>query len=308
MIGRDPALVVTPADDLFHPPTSDNEAWLETLWFPFFVPGAGLSVSTRLWFSANRGMQGGACMVWQGNDTILHSDRWLETMDGTPDLTQLTLQDRGSLRRLAPLAEFQLSYSKGPVAFSVTFAATMAPNPVDPSESPGMFDGHFEQPGRVSGQLAVGDDHYGVDCHTLRDRSWGPRQMVGGLRLGNAYGGRDGMSFFTYIQPDDSGTEHITGGFLSTAEGDASLVSGVRTTTWRGGWPAAVTIEAEDALGRSLQLSGQCRNRFASNAGHGIYGILNLVEWKLVGESLWGENHDIWSEQDWLAAGRPRLP
>ena len=41
MIGRDPTLVVTQADDAFHPPTSEAASWVETMWFPCWVPEEG---------------------------------------------------------------------------------------------------------------------------------------------------------------------------------------------------------------------------------------------------------------------------
>ena len=60
MIGRDPKLIVTAADDEFHPPTSDTASWIETMWFPFWIPEEQLTISVRVWFSPNAGKQGGA--------------------------------------------------------------------------------------------------------------------------------------------------------------------------------------------------------------------------------------------------------
>ena len=34
IVGNDPDLVVSVADDDFHPPTSDDPTWIETAWFP----------------------------------------------------------------------------------------------------------------------------------------------------------------------------------------------------------------------------------------------------------------------------------
>lgn len=307
MIGRDPKLVITPEDDQFHLPTSEAENWLETMWFPVYVAEAGLSVSLRLWFSANQGLCGGACVIWTGENHILHGDRWHGALKGTPDLTDFAIDERGTLKRLQTLQTFQLDYTRGAVKLSVCFDGTMAPNPVDPAESPGMFEGHFEQPGRVTGTLEIDGQHHVIDCHSLRDRSWGPREMIDGMRLGNAYGGCDGMAFFTYIKPDEDGNELITGGFISAPDGDAAIVGGQRTTRWDNGWPSAVALTAEDAMGRTLELKGIPSNRFASNAGHGVYAIMNLMQWRGEGKTLWGENHDIWSEPEWLAAGREAL-
>ena len=45
-----------------------------------------------------------------------------------------------------------------------------------------------------------------------------------------------------------------------------------------------VSIEAIDATERTLSLQGECINIMASNAGNGVYGVLNMmhvVSWRL---------------------------
>ena len=183
----------------------------------------------------------------------------------------------------------------------------MPPNPVAPEASPGMFAGHFEQPGHVMGQLVLRDREVAVDCHTIRDRSWGPRRMPERLRLGNAYATASDFAFFAYVNPTPDGVERITHGYLLTDGTEATLVDGVREKTLRDGLPEAIHVKARDAAGREIDLEGACVNTMASNAGNGVYATLNLVRWSRDGATLWGENHDVWSESDWLDAGRPAL-
>lgn len=307
MIGRDPGLVVTEADDRFHPPTSDDPSWVETMWFPWWVPEADLSASVRLWWSANAGQQGGTVAGWTGASQGLFGDRWTEDYRAAPDLTDLRLGERLTIERVAPLDRFRLRHTGPHARFDVEFAAIMPPNPVAPEESPGMFAGHFEQPGRVTGELRIGDRVHAVDTFSIRDRSWGPRRMPEDIRLGNAHGTADGFAFFLYVNPDAGGREAITSGYLLRDGVAAAIVEGERRTTWRDGRPAAVEVAAVDAAGRRLAASGECRNEMASNAGHGVYAVLNLVRWTHADGVCWGENHDVWSERAWLAAGRPRL-
>ena len=81
----------------------------------------------------------------------------------------------------------------------------MPPNPVAPEESPGMFAGHFEQPGRVTGELRF-------PGRRLADRLlFDPRSLLGAapdaeeLRLGNAHGTAEDFGFFTLRQSDGGG-------------------------------------------------------------------------------------------------------
>lgn len=307
MIGRDPALIVSAADDEFHPPTTDSPSWIETMWFPFWQPEEALSGSVRVWFSANAGQQGGAVAGWRGDSERLFGDRWTEDFEAAPDLLDLRLSRGLQIECLTPLQRYRIRHEGPHSNLDLTFEAIMPPNPVPPEESPGMFAGHFEQPGRVRGEVHYRDRTLTIDCYSIRDRSWGPREMPSELRLGNAHGTAAGFGFFTYINPTPDGVERITSGYLLRDGVSARIVEGVRETELRDGLPVAVRLEATDAADRRLQARGECVNVMASNAGHGVYAVLNLIRWEHEGGVCWGENHDVWSERAWLAAGRPKL-
>lgn len=323
MIGRDPALIVTPADDGFHPPTSPDPSWIETLWFPFWIPEESISAAVRIWFSPNapaaeqdgspaeaveRGQQGGSVAGWQGESRGLFGDRWSEPFEPEPDLRDFKVGERLHIECEKPLSRYRIRHDGPHSRLDVTFDAIMPPHPVSPDESPGMFAGHFEQAGHVTGELVVGGKRRLIDCHSIRDRSWGPRAMPEDIRLGNAHGTSASRAFFLYVNPTADGTERITSGYLLDDGVAAAIVEGTRITELRDGLPVAVSVEARDAAGRTLRAKGPCKNAMASNAGHGVYAVLNLIEWVHEdGQTTWGENHDVWSEKAWLAAGRPKL-
>jgi len=307
MIGRDPRLIVTVADDEFHPPTSDAASWIETMWFPFWVPEEQLTISVRVWFSPNAGKQGGAVSGWRGSSIGLFGERWTEDYDGPPALDDLQLARGLKIQCVEPLQKYRIEHRSEQVELDISFDAIMEPNPVPPEESPGMFSGHIEQPGRVTGEVRTRDRVLPVDCYSIRDRSWGPREMPAALRLGNAYGTAEEFGFFAYVNPAPDGTELITSGYLLRNGLAAKIVSGCRETQWRDDVPEAVSLTATDAAGRLLSVSGECVNAMASNAGNGVYALLNLVRWQHADGVAWGENHDVWSETMWLAAGRPPL-
>lgn len=313
ILGNPPVPSVTTADDDAHPPTSGDPSWIETVWFPFWIPERDISVHVRVWFRPNEGIQGGAVSAWTGENRYLAHDGWTEEMtagQGLPDLRDLLLGNGFHLECLEPLSVYRIRHRSDPVELDLTFRSVMEPNPVAPEESPGMFDGHFEQPGRVRGRVRLREEWFDVDAPTVRDRSWGPRTMRQGLRLGNAHGtSADGRGFFVYVHPERDDRDAITGGYWLSDGRAARLVSGERVTRFDGDFPASVTIEATDAAGRRLRASGECRNRQSVDAGHGLYAVLALVRWDLgSGDAAWGENHDIWSRQDWVAAGRAPLP
>ena len=307
MIGRDPKLVVLPEDDAFHPPTSDDASWIETMWFPFWVPEETLSGSIRARFSPNLGQAEVTVAGWREQSQGVFGDRWTGSLEGVPDLRNLRCDGRLHIECLKPLTRYRIWHEGPHSSLELHFDAIMPPNPVAPEASPGMFAGHFEQPGHVTGEVRFRDKRIAVDCYAIRDRSWGPRQMPESLRLGNAYATAEGFGFFAYVNPTPDGVERITHGYLLEDGVEAVLVDGVRETKLRDGLPVSLQINAEDAAGRRLEIHGECVNAMASNAGNGVYAVLNLVRWQRDGGVSWGENHDVWSEAEWLAAGRARL-
>lgn len=307
MIGRDPKLVVDAVDESFHPPTSTDPSWIETMWFPFWVPAESMTGSIRVRLSPNLGELEVTIAGWRGDSEGLFGDRFTVPIEGTPNLLNLDFEERLQIDCLEALRRHRIRHKGRGVELDLLFEAIMPPNPVSPEASPGMFAGHFEQPGRVTGTLVLRGREIAIDCHSIRDRSWGPRQMPERLRLGNAYATAPALAFFAYVNPTAEGVERITHGYHFEGGVEAALVEGLRETRLRDGLPESIRISAVDAAGRSLEIEGTCVNTMASNAGNGVYATLNLVRWSYGGGEIWGENHDVWNEADWLAAGRRKL-
>lgn len=310
--GQDPTLTVSDADDDFHRPTTADPSWIETVWFPFWIPEQEISVYARVWFRPNAGEQGGAVHAWRGTSEVLAYDGWTEPFPGFGDLRSLELARGFRLICEVPLTRYRILHRGPRIDVDVTFHARMEPNPVAPADSPGMFAGHLEQPGRVTGRVRLGEREFAVDCGSIRDRSWGPRTMRSDLRLGNAHGtSPGGDAFFAYVNPDARGIERITSGYLLQDGQAAHVVAGERRTDWDGNHPRALRVELLDALGRRALYRGRVANRQAVDGGNEIYALLNLVEWQrdeADSGDVWGENHDIWSRTAWIAAGREALP
>lgn len=307
MIGADPSLRVSPDDDAYHPPTSGDPSWIETMWFPFWIADEGISIHVRAWLSPNAGAQGAAVSAWRGDGQVVFGDGWSEPFSEAPDLLDLRLARGLRIEQVEPLRRYRVRHSGKGIDLDVTFEATLPAHPVAPEESPGMFAGHFEQPGHIAGVLRHGGREYAIDCHSVRDRSWGPRIAKPDLRIGNAHGTARDFAFFAYVNPTAEGVERVTSGYLLRDGVAAEIVGGERTTRLQGDFPRAIALSLEDAAGRRCALEGTCENRAARNAGNGVYAVLNLVRWQHEAGVVWGENHDVWSEAAWLAAGRAKL-
>lgn len=313
MIGRDPALTVTEADDHYHPPHSDDAngidpTWIETLWFPCFIPDKGISISLRIQLNPSRKSWGGSFSAWRGDGQFLCGDRWQEAMPEHPNLTQVRMEKALRIDCLETLKRYLVEFKNDHCHLKIVFNAIMAPNPVDPKESPGMFLGHFEQAGHVTGTLTIVDKTLEIDSYTLRDRSWGPRQMPEHIRMGNAYGTSNNTAFFTYIKTNEQGIEDIIGGYYIADGESAAIRSGQRRTHWQDDRIESVQLDFTDALDRQVSLTGKPLNALSANPGNGVIAVMNLMEWQntdeTANETVFGENHDIWSERAWTASGK----
>ena len=297
-------------DDGFHEVTSTDPAWIETVWFPFWIANQGLTIYVRLVVQPNAGRYVATVAAWRGSNALLFSHEApgeFDELDALGDLRQLSLPSGWSLTCLEPLRRYAVRFAHPDCEIDIVFEGLMPPEYPRPEDSPGMFSGHLDQPGRVSGRMRLLAESFDVDCHSVRDRSWGPRTVQADLRIGNAHGTSSGEAFFAYLRPESPELEAVRGGYLWRDGRCETLVAGSRETDWDGDWPTHIRIRATDGSGRQLDAVGDCRNRRALVANPELYAVLNLVRWRLGSGEAWGENHDIWSRSAWRAAGRSSL-
>jgi hypothetical protein len=181
-------------DELMHP-VGDHPAWSESYYFNFVDPSSKIGMFTRMGFRPGSGwadalhviyLQGRRVAFTYGRRDI---ERDLSQYDG--DLAA------GSLRLdcLEPHRLWQLTY-QGPaqdVADAEVLLTRSKERPegwfkpaelemtvrfecLTPPQYAGKGEhGHFEQSGRVTGTIALGDERWEVSGYGVRDKSWGPR-------------------------------------------------------------------------------------------------------------------------------------
>ena len=215
--------------------------------------------------------------AWTGREPLPRLRRLdRERSPGSPDLRDLHLANGFHLECLEPLTTYRIRHRTEQIDVDITFRALMEPNPV----AAPRVAGHVRRPRRATrsgaGPGPPPRPWHDVDCGSVRDRSWGPRTMRPGMRIGNAHGTSvDGWAFFAYVNPDARRTRADHRRLL--ADRRAGRSHGRRAsarTVLDGDFPAAVVIDATDALGRHLQVRGECRNRQAVDAGHDLYAVL----------------------------------
>lgn len=186
-----------PADEFFHP-VGDHAAWSESYYFNFVDPSTGVGAFTRMGFRPHDGwadalhavyLPGGRVVFTYGRRTDLTAEKVTSFGAADPAVANLTLRRGEPFRRweivysgegqdLADPTVMLLATRDRPEGWArpahldmaVTFEALAGPH-----YAVGGAQGHFEQTGRVTGTIRLGDETWAVDGYGVRDKSWGPR-------------------------------------------------------------------------------------------------------------------------------------
>jgi hypothetical protein len=306
----EPDGLLSAKDDDFHTPSTDP--WeTETCWFSFCVPERALMGYLYSWVRPNKGVSGGGVLVW---DDTAHEPWELPYFEyqwhlplPTEPLTDCTLPNGISVRVLEPLTSYRLAYADpGRCVIDLEFHATTPPHVFTRGEPPFVVASHLDQPGRVTGTVDLHGERITVDCYAMRDRSWGPRTDLKGIRVGYCFATASADdAFLAFSVPRrDRSDEPLTAGYLLRDGARAALREGVRRVqrhpTHR--WVTRVEIEATDDEGRSLVAVGEPVNRVAFFPYPRMLNWTSMVRWQFSGTEGWGEDQDVWRPDQWRAA------
>ncbi len=181
--------------DEYPHPIGDDAAWSESYYFNFVDPVSKIAMFTRMGFRAKDGWADGLHVVYLGGDRVaftydrkkfdgkeqtltvggltLHLEqpmkRWRVTYDGTAqDIADASIMITPSKER--PEGWF----TPGKLKMDVTFDAL-----IEPHYAAKGTHGHFEQTGKVEGEICMNDTCWAVSGFGVRDKSWGPRSWQG---------------------------------------------------------------------------------------------------------------------------------
>jgi hypothetical protein len=185
----------------------------------------------------------------------------------------------------------------------------MAPRPLRRAGSPFGASNHFDQFGRVKGEVRLGQRTVAIDCLAMRDRSWGPRPEHRPRKSAYVTGIASEGNAFLAVTRWNGETEEIAYGFMIRDGVTADLARGRRRVERdpAEGWVAAITIEGVDELGRELKAEGRRLSGMIINR-HSFIDSNGLIAWSLNGHAGHGEDQDMWPVHDWAEFRRAQRP
>ena len=308
--------MIRPEDDYFHE-RNDSPYWNESAWFSFTVPERSLQGLVYFWHRPNLGLTQSGVSIWDPSGSELHDCLFHEFDHFQPlppggDMYDFTADGGLTVRCLEPLSRFQIEYRTDGCELDLDWSKIM-----EPLETPqvavdvldrtceGWGKGHYEQGGRVRGQVDLDGDRFEVDAFGVRDHTWGVRRMYHDMpRQGYEWGiaGED-SSFLIHAvnglppgEDDLDGTveDQFRGWYIRDGKrGDMSEGSRRVLSRAPDGRPLTVLVEGIDEHGRELRAEGTCVNALRYPCH--VFWLDNwcLTRWELDGRTAWGETQDF---------------
>ncbi|MGZ8818805.1 MAG: DUF7065 domain-containing protein [Mycobacterium sp.] len=250
-------------DDTLHaPPPGADTWWTETFWFTFAVPQRKLFGNFYLYFRPLLRSFGGGVTLFDDSGTTPWETPYYSHQHHLPlpadlDMRNAHLPGGIHLRQREANRCFEFGVSNDEVNADLQFEAISPPLVTVPKPRPPFTDAyHVDQPGRVTGALELRGQPMEVDCILMRDRSWGRRPDVKGVKAGYDYAYPDSDNGFLALSMDQ-GEDLVVMGFI-WRDGILSKAAGGHRRVHRAnnGMPTAIDVDLTDKLGRTATAHG----------------------------------------------------
>lgn len=166
-----------------HSPT-ENLFWQESWYFNFSDPASGVWGLSRIGYRPSRNTADGLLMaVIDGKPEVLYAPvgRRLDSPKVTIDSPRLVKTNALEYRCEDALGRWRITAKTARLEFDVTFEAETPAHvfPAMDAKQASAASDHYEQSGRVTGTLRLGEIERTLNGRGQRDHSWGPRDWSG---------------------------------------------------------------------------------------------------------------------------------
>lgn len=299
--------IFTARDDRFHFDELDRDWWsTETAWFSFAHPERRLGGWLYTLARPTIGTVAGGAWVWDDSAhlpwEVLYSANYTALeLPRDQDLNDISLPTGVSIRVIEPCMSYALGYSDASrLQAALRFEGVMPPEPLTSTGSTFGRSHHFDQIGRVSGEIVLHGETIPIDCLAVRDRTWGRRREDRPRQAAYVTGVATAQHGFLAVTNVEADRNPVAYGFLHRDGRTLPLTQGERRVERdrENGWVTRVEIQAHDTEGRTLHALGEPLSRIVINR-HTFIDINSLIRWEINGEGGHGEDQDMWPVHRW---------
>lgn len=288
--------------DRLQPDPGDNPFWNESAWFSVSIPELRMHGFIQYYFRPNMNMLNGGPVLWDPSgtqvwDCLYYNWSHLQPLPDGAEKYHMTADNSLSVKVLEPLTRYAIQYDHDDFFLDLQWQA-IGPIHRLQSKDPAQRSAqkfHMEQPGRMHGVIRRDGKEYPVDCYSMRDASYGPREYSSSSTGGYFWGIAEHSAFHA-IAKGEGAEQEVIGGFIWQDEVLASLVAGRRRVVEYGRYgPKRVVFEAEDDIGRRISAQGYVDEGliFTGYTDHTV--VWSLLEWDWNGVTHWGDNQEFCS-------------
>ena len=261
--------------DHFYRGQNDDPYWTDSSWFSWAIPEQDICGLIWMHFRPNMNCMCAGPAMWDRSGQHVWDFPYFDfqTMRRLPEGRYGVDYDKYdfaapwglSVRTIEPLQRYRIAYDRFGFRLDLEFEAIAPPNVINAPSAEQLksaFRLHFEQPGRIRGEVELDGVRHRVDTFSIRDGGHGPRFMENSAPGGYAWSTADEKTGFHVLAPGSGGgpQSKVIGGYILRDGIISPTVDGHRRVVERNGArPEVVEIHARDELGRELNVLGRAR-------------------------------------------------
>lgn len=289
-----------PQEDRFCENISDDPYWNESVWFSFSIPEQGKHGFIQYYFRPNMGMLNGGPVMWDASgtntwDCLYYNWSHLQAIPAGAEKFAMTANNSLSVHVIEPLSRYSIRYDYEDFKMELEWRA-IGPLHELKSKDPGQQATqkfHMEQPGHLTGTIVRDGEVFNIDCFSMRDTSYGPRNYAS-TAVGGYFWGIAAESAFHAIAKGEGAEQNVIGGFIWKDGELSSLDSGTRyIEEFSRFGPKRVRFEATDQLGRTIHTTGHIDEGFVFTGYTDHTVVWSLTRWDWQGITHWGDNQEF---------------
>lgn len=301
-------------DEFYHGTGPAGDTLTETWFWNFHVPEAAINCFAYCWVHPNLKMVSGGLMLYQGLKPShlaceVFDYRDYLSMDVVGNGSRIAFPNGFSVTAIDPLEKVRMEFGdpSRDTAFDLDCNAVGVPIMRANNK-------HFEQVMHVAGRLRLRGREYQVDCHAVRDRSWGELRPESNAPVPpytwvtGAFGPNFAFNVGSHDDPDrdpdwagvmDVPQRIFNDGWVLVEGEQRRIVNSSKITRRTGERHAPVRHEYrfEDDKGITYEIAGTLIAQMEWGGWSNATCHLGLVQWDWDGRTGYGESQEVsWNE------------
>jgi len=302
--------LLTPQDESIHPVTAEL-TWREAFYFDFYDPASTISAFGYAGVHPNQKIGDLIFVMWRGDVLLARFTRWDFNVPQDIGEDRFTFSPL-SFHPIDPFKTVAFAYDDGACRMDVTFNAIHPPyNWADAHGALSQTSSHhYEQQGRYTGSVRVGDQRHTINAVGARDHAWGWGNRAGIRRWIWASGQCSDQLAWNSFQITLGDGRDVLYGYIYRGGENEFIRSAKTNVTYAptGKAPESFGVTIEGHNSGNLSATGRILNAFSTSfqeRNKTGYHYFCFTEYQCAGKAGYGQSNFHWrleedKPREWL--------